>query len=514
MRTPRRLLSPRAGLAVSAALVAGAFAVPSSAAAPVAPTTVDGCLASVAEPGETTPVQICYSIHKPASASKAKPVPMVLHSHGWGGSRTKAATSFSTWLDQGFGILSFDQRGFGESGGKAHVENPAFEGQDVIKLVDLVATLDWVQKDRPGDPRLGAIGGSYGGGYQFVGAFTELMQKGRTRFDALAPEITWWSLNESLAPQDVVRTTWVAALYAAGADAHTTQVHQGLAFGAATGQWPKGEVPGIDMEGFFAQNGPAFHVKAGRKLDIPVLFGQGATDNLFPLAQGFKNYDRALTARARAKSLFIGYNGGHTLPNAFPAGTGVAGDPCSKQVGGGTFGELSQRFLRENLKGQATGLKGHGLYHLATVDNACVTVKSVAPSKTVELAQVVTPMAAGAPIATELAAGPISIAGAPQVSALVTSLGVEGRAFFALSVGTTPADATVVQNNVMPLHESLPVVGAERTFELPAVAVDVPAGKKLFLTVTAISDMFVGHGSRTPGALLLEDVKVGLPVRQ
>ena len=138
-------------------------------------------------------MQICWSIHQPAGATAEARVPMVLHSHGWGGSRSRSAASFTSWLDKGFGILSFDQRGFGESGGLAHVENPDLEGQDVIKVVDLVASLDWVAKEpaatdertkgpkkgpkaQPApvsdDPVLGAIGGSYGGGYQFVGAFT------------------------------------------------------------------------------------------------------------------------------------------------------------------------------------------------------------------------------------------------------------------------------------------------------------------------------------------------------
>jgi len=34
----------------------------------------------------------------------------------------------------------------------------------------------------------------------------------------------------------------------------------------------------------------------------------------------------------------------------------------------------------------------------------------------------------------------------------------------------------------------------------------------LFLTVSPASDMFAVHGSRTPGALSLEDVTVRLPV--
>src|SRR3712207_1685033 len=215
------------------------------------------------------PYTTLFRSFKPGAASKRNRVPVVFHSHGWGGSRTTGVDSFKSYLDAGFGVLSFDQRGFGESGGKAHVEDPAFEGEDVIRLINHVAKLDWVAKDRPNDPVLGAIGGSYGGGYQFVGAFTEVMKTGRTRFNALAPEITWFSLNESLAPRRVVRTTWVAALYAAGANAHTSQVHAGFAEGAATGNWPS------TMDEFFINNGPAWHVRNGRRLNIPVLFGQG-----------------------------------------------------------------------------------------------------------------------------------------------------------------------------------------------------------------------------------------------
>jgi ABC-2 type transport system ATP-binding protein len=100
------------------------------------------------------------------------------------------------------------------------------------------------------------------------------------------------------------------------------------------------------------------------------------------------------------------------------------------------------------------------------------------------------------------------------VDALVTAVGVSNRAFFALSVGTSPLDAKIVQNNTLPLHEPLPVRGAARTVELPSVAVDVPAGQKLFLTVSPVVDMFAIHASRTPGALVLDDVVVHLPVVQ
>ena len=499
-------------LAVLAALLAMVLAAPASSAAGEH-TATDDCVESVPEtdPLESGPTNICFTVFKPAGASKDARVPMVLHSHGWAGSRTTSVSAFEEYLDAGFGVLSIDQRGHGESGGKAHVEDPAFEGEDIIRVIDYVAALPWVRQDGKNDPVLGAIGGSYGGGYQFVGAFTEIMKTGETRFDALVPQITWFSLNESLAPQEVVRTTWVAALYGAGANQHTSTVHAGFVEGSATGNWP------ASMDEFFADNGPAFHVSEGRKLDIPVLFGQGATDNLFPLDQGLKNFDRALTDKARRNSIFVGYNGGHALPNAVPAGYGAGGVACSATLGGGDesitdFASLGLQFLKENLQGAPAQLTGHGAYHLMTAEGGCVSVDSVAANTTYEAGTIVTSAAGGAPQAVKLADGPLTIAGTPLLDADVTALGLDSRAFFGLSVGTSPADARVIQNNVLPHREPGLNLGTSRTIELPSVAAEIPEGQSLFLTVSPVSDMFPGHGSRTPGAMLLQNAQVRVPL--
>ncbi len=496
-------------LAAGATLVGTLLALPASAAV----VTTNGCVASVPAPGSTTPQQICYSLFQPAGASARSPVPMILHSHGWGGSRTTDAASFAKWLDAGFGVLSFDQRGFGESGGKAYIENPDYEGRDVEKIVDFVGRLSWVKQDGPGDPRLGAIGGSYGGGYQFVGAFRELMDKRKPVFDALAPEITWYDLKQSLAPQEVVRTEWTTALNAVGVQAEPTEIQEGVAFGLATGLWPKGQAPGVpDLDAFFAKNGPAWHVSQGRHLDIPVLFGQGETDNLFPLHQGLQNWQKALTASARSRSIFVGYNGGHVLPSVAPVGYGTAGDPCSAKLAKGSFSDLAIRFMREKLKGARTGLTGYGLYHLATADGACVTVRSVAPDTSYDVGTVATAQGASAPLPFKVADGPLRVAGTSYLDGVVTTAGVNNRAFFALAVGATPATAQIVQNNVLPFNELLPVNSEKRTIELPSVAFDVPSGSSVYLVATGFSDMFAGMGNRTSGAVLIQSAKVRLPV--
>jgi ABC-2 type transport system ATP-binding protein len=508
-----------AALTASAAvLITGLTATATTpAVAAAAPKVVNGCLSSVPDPGSTDPVQICYSLFRPAYATRRHPVPVIMHSHGWGGSRTTDPASFRRWLDGGYAVLSFDQRGFGESGGTAQVENPDVEGHDVRALVDLLAHKRWIQQDGPGDPRLGAIGGSYGGGYHFLGAFEELRATGRPVFDALAPEITWNDLNTSLAPQGVVRTEWALALSAAAlpTQALSPAVYQALVQGAATGFWPDGSlpVPGTpNMEQFFEKNGPRWQVSQGRKLDIPVLFGQGTTDTLFNLQQGLDNWRTAITRHARRHSIFVAYNGGHTLPAVYPRGVDVASDPCSKKLAGGDFSTLAKRFMDEQLRGKDTGLTGYRKLHLATPASTCTTVGRVTASTTYDVGTVATTETGGAAIAYPVAKGPIRVAGSAYLTGNLTALGVNNRAFYGLAVGTTPLDATLVQNNVMPLNVLAPVNGAPRRIELPAVAVDVPAGQTLYVVASPVSETFIGMGSRTPGAVVLQDTVAHLHV--
>lgn len=477
---------------------------------------VDACLQSVPEPGTTEPVDICYSIFKPAGASKRRPVPLVFQSHGWGGSRWTTPEQAQRFTDAGYGVLSFDQRGFGESGGKAHVENPDFEGEDVRALVRLVSRLRWVQQDGPGDPRIGAVGGSYGGGYQFLMAFEEIRATGRQVVDALVPEITWHDLNESLAPSDTVRTEWALLLSAASlpSQALPENVYKALVEGAALGTWPDGSVPGTeDMVTFMERNGPKWQVAQGARIDVPVLFGQGTTDTLFPLEQAIRNWDVALTDRARRRSIFTAYNGGHVLPAVLPSGVSVDGDPCAQKLAGGDFTDLTLRFLDRALRGGPKTLKGYGRFHLATPSDTCVTTRSVRPRTEVPIGTVATTATAGVPTATEIAAGPLTLAGDSHLTALATTLGVDTRAFYGLAVGTSPADAALVQNNVLPFRAELPLVGEEVRIDLPAVGVEVPEGQSLFLLASPLSDTFVGMGSRTAAAVLLEDVVVHLPMR-
>src|SRR6476646_5134028 len=137
-------------LALAGSLLAPAgatyAATPQQAQQTSTPTVQNGCLTSVPDPGTTDPVQICYTIFRPAGATKRHPVPMLMHSHGWAGSRTTDPAEFERYLDAGYAVLSFDQRGFGESGGQAYVETPDVEGHDVRALVDRIARGPWIKQ--------------------------------------------------------------------------------------------------------------------------------------------------------------------------------------------------------------------------------------------------------------------------------------------------------------------------------------------------------------------------------
>jgi hypothetical protein len=107
----------------------------------------------------------------------------------------------------------------------------------------------------------------------------------------------------------------------------------------------------------------------------------------------------------------------------------------------------------------------------------------------------------------------VRVAGSPHLTAAVTTTGpLTHRAFYGLAVGTTPLDAKLVQGNVYPLDVEGEVAGLQRQVELPAVAVDVPAGQTLYLVASAASDAFGGAPARTAGVVVLDGPVVHLPV--
>jgi pimeloyl-ACP methyl ester carboxylesterase len=486
------------------------------------------------------------TVFQPAGSSATNQVPVILHSHGWGGAKTGTINAeFQAYLDAGFGVVSFSQRGFGATGGTANVQDPNIEAEDTSSVITYIAGLDWVKHDLDAlgnpiadDPVLGAIGGSYGGGYQTMTALDEIEENGGvTRLDALAPEISWYNLPESLAPQGVVRTAWNLVLFAAGAAVLPQYVQKAFAWGTASSQWPDGTILGIDdptdtvpnLDAEFHKHSPIAFVERGVRINVPTIVRQGQSDNLFNLNQGIHIFRDALTPGARAQSYFVGFNGGHALPSALPPGTPtgaqfVSGgaDACSPLAGGWT--QLRINFFKKVFAGESTTGLLPKRYNMTDIGGTkCFSYDDFTTFKTVGVNEDIDPTgsngmvmtaAAGPPVNLPIADGPITVSGIPKLSGDVYSVTVDSRVFFALSMGTNPADAKIIGNNMMPLRNAQPSLGEAFSIELPGITAEIPAGQQLYLTVSPVSDMSFGHGSHVPGGFVFTDLKLEFPTVQ
>src|SRR3954447_8961824 len=161
--------------------------------------------------------QIVLSFHPAPQGAVA---PTILEGHGWGGSHETnpdAASDEGTGnvgvgalRKAGFNVLTWDSRGFGNSGGTVTVDSADAEGRDVSALLDWLAQQPEAQLDKAGDPRVGLTGVSYAGGIELVSAAID------KRIDAIAPIIAWHSLTTSLYKEQTVKGGWSSLLYAAG----------------------------------------------------------------------------------------------------------------------------------------------------------------------------------------------------------------------------------------------------------------------------------------------------------
>ncbi|MGB0435453.1 MAG: CocE/NonD family hydrolase, partial [Mycobacterium sp.] len=183
-----------------------------------------------------------------------------------------------------FNYVSWDPRGEGASGGFLQLDNPFFEGRDTQHIIDYIATLPWTTlstdgNDDPivGDPQMGMVGGSYGGGIQWVEAGID------PRVDAIVPAASWNSLNESLYPSDDFKTSWSLLLgldlVQAGARINSEiypAIFRGTLFGTLS----------ESQQAILSSSGPTVLVDA---ITAPALIIQGTADGLFPLNQSIIN---------------------------------------------------------------------------------------------------------------------------------------------------------------------------------------------------------------------------------
>ncbi len=174
--------------------------------------------------GET----ISATVMEPTTFTGGQKYPLITHSHGFGQSKqTKGEgggvigpsgiliDGTQRMLDAGYGVISFDERGHGQSGGIITVMDPDREGQNLIRVFDWAeANLDWLLY-RDNNLVVGSMGQSYGGGWQL----TMNSIDPKHRLDAMAPRITWYDLTSIIIPGGVIKSGWVGILFGAATTA-------------------------------------------------------------------------------------------------------------------------------------------------------------------------------------------------------------------------------------------------------------------------------------------------------
>ncbi|MFF8590627.1 CocE/NonD family hydrolase [Streptomyces sp. NPDC015220] len=214
-------------------------------------------------------VRVDTSYFTPAGAGRH---PAVLLGHGFGGSKDDVRRQAEDLARDGYAVLTWSARGFGRSTGRIGLNDPEAEVADVSRLIDWLARQPQVRLDRPGDPRVGVAGASYGGAVSLLAAGYD------HRVDAIAPAITYWNLADALFPNGVFKKLWAGVFINSGGgcdrfEAELCRMYQRV---AESGR------PDTQARRLLQERSPS--AVAGR-IKVPTLLVQGQTDSLFPLGQ-------------------------------------------------------------------------------------------------------------------------------------------------------------------------------------------------------------------------------------
>ncbi|MGB9377776.1 MAG: CocE/NonD family hydrolase [Mycobacteriales bacterium] len=326
-----------------------------------------------------TTCNIVGDLYIPASASAAAPVPAILTTNGFGGSKDDQAPIGQAFAERGYAVLSYSGLGFGGSGCKITLDDREHDGAAASQLLRFLGgdpsisatrtdtgqpyTVNFVRRDTdkglPYDPRVGMIGGSYGGQIQFATAAVD------RRLDTIVPIITWNDLGYSLAPNNtslpprsvsyttpgISKSEWSSLFFGLG-------IVDGLVLAGADPTrnvgCPNFDDPvcaakaQIDTQGYpnAATLGFVRHASVASYMDqikIPTLLAQGQADTLFNLQESVATYQSLRARGVPVKMMWQSWGHSHSAPA--PGELDFANPASSYQ------GRVFQRWFDYYLKG-------------------------------------------------------------------------------------------------------------------------------------------------------------------
>lgn len=502
------------------AALAAALAVLAAAAAPAPAAERDAVVRSF----DGTP--IVASFFTADGLAEGQRAPTILMGPGWSSGRARDSSSRGSaeamfggvsvrrLRAAGYNVLTWDPRGFGQSGGTVSIDGPDAEGRDVQALLDFAAEQPEAQLDAAGDPRAGMAGVSYGGGIQLVTAGID------RRVDAIVPVIAWHSLVTSLYKHQTFKGGWGSILFAAGVNGST---YPGLVPGNPAGPQTGGMDPHIysafgsaatgrplseeDLE-WFRSRGPGELVE---RIRVPTLLVQGTVDTLFTLKEAVVNY--GILRRNGVPVKMLWFCGGHG------ACLTDAGD--TTRVERATIAWLDRwvkrdasidtgpRFEWLDQHGEERSAPEYPLAPAGVLVGEGAGPLALEPGTRSGAAIAATPAAGALEVALAQPRETVTAIGAPKLRIAYrgTAAAPDTRVYAQL---VDPSTGVVLGNQVTPV----PVVldGRERTaeVELETVAATVAPGRPVVLQLVPSSTVY--DVQRSSGAVEFTSVRIELPL--
>ncbi|HEX2781706.1 MAG TPA: alpha/beta fold hydrolase [Gemmatimonadaceae bacterium] len=240
-------------------------------------------------------------------ANATQPIPLVTLIHGYGGSKSSSGDLVQPLLDEGYAVLRYSTRGFGDSWGQVNLVDVHAEVADMRSMIAQVLDVD----DYGLDPNAVAVtGASYGGGHSWLAALepTFTTPAGKTaHIRTVVPIAAWSDLlyalipngreNESIDHPGGAKLSFINGLYLSGIRRDIARPYPNYPpYFMAWHAWIDAQEPN-DLDPLYRsiEDGLAgyrsiwwqqeFWADAATAERVPVFMVQGFTDDLFPLPE-------------------------------------------------------------------------------------------------------------------------------------------------------------------------------------------------------------------------------------
>ena len=475
-----------------------------------------------------------FTVFEPATLCGGKTYPLVMWGPGYAGGRETSDTSTSPLspgnigglVNANYGVVSIDERGFGQDTGTVRSMDPNFEGLMDLSVMDWAqANLNWIaygptlEGDDPHEPIMGSIGGSYGGMYQLM----LLNIDKRHRLHAIVPQITPNDLNYSLFPNAVIKDAWDVILTGAGegggdglnVGSEDPFLRQSLITSVETNQENQAEHDffGYHSNSYFcngqpiATDGPGYVplFPPAHPPKINAMLWNGMRDTLFTFNNALANYE-CLSQGGGDVRLFSyqsGHNSLQAVPDPYMYEFYSPTDDLNSNCGSSNVDTMTLDFFNQYLKGMAGAAS-------AIPNEPCLSIKAgdgvLVPSVTTGHAgtHFTIPSsiaAAGAnidvPIPIKLGPAFTSagvIGGLPRLEVNITPLASTGQPILFFGIGllhaSQPTNYELLDNQLTPIRGS-----GEQDYDMTCIAARYSAGDQLALLVFGLEDQYDESGN-------------------